>query len=798
MMPKRSHIRVLALAVTCMLSGTVVASLPGHGATAGSVVGAAVPASTSIANQCTGAPATTLGTMTPGSTSLTDTGGAVCRFQFGSSNATATARIYQRDQVGTAMSSVDGDVWSDVSDSFVANGGVDLVDATFGYRTTSDGTVLRTSDGAATWTPEISGTTQPLHAVAAVDATNAYAVGGDTGPVIVTRSTAGGSTWTVHGAPGAVTAPLNDVDYDPALPSVAVAVGGDGRIIRTTDSGATWTVVHAHSTSLMSVSVLNATLAFASGFDSDLLRSTDGGVTWTTISVGGPPSALFADVLLTAGPTLWVSSMNGLLRSTDPALAAPTFTNVRATPTACPHMRLTSPAPATIMTTQGCTTGQAIRSINALDPVPTFTIVAMPIASGARALDAISATRAIGMNEGAIVETTDWTSWTLTSSSRGESRAIDAWGADDIAIAAGLGYVYVSNDGASTWVTRNVGAPVRLSDVRVVDSDSLLVVGTSGSVYRTDDDGATWTPHPTGSAQPLSALDTARDGAIIVVGEAGTVMRSIDDGSTWTTVTSGTASDLVDVSVDAETGDIWATTNAAAVLHSSDDGRTWSTVPIAGSTSLRAIVAAGDGVVWALDSATLWRTTNHGTTWTSIARPASAVSLDAIDSSHVTVGTGFFGDAFSSDDAGATWNSTGNFQIFANAMVTMVDAATTYSANGMKTVYRRVSAATVPDYAGGPADWSSNASLFGACLQAIGASTTAIWSVDVAGTAGQCEPDDADPWRPISTIPDPVASTNATGATGSFDLVFGMHAGMTQAPKKYVATFNVEVIAPAT
>src|SRR5215467_9921904 len=62
------------------------------------------------------------------------------------------------------------------------------------------GTILRTTDGGATWTPQFSGTTNILYGVSFVDANTGTAVGGN-GTIL--RTTDGGATWTVQrSAPG--------------------------------------------------------------------------------------------------------------------------------------------------------------------------------------------------------------------------------------------------------------------------------------------------------------------------------------------------------------------------------------------------------------------------------------------------------------------------------------------------------------------------------------------------------------------------------------------------------------------
>src|SRR5262249_38400098 len=104
------------------------------------------------------------------------------------------------------------------------------------------GTILRTTDGGATWTPQSSGTTRFLRGVSFADANTGWAVG-DGGTIL--RSSDGGVTWTPQSS-GRIEN-LRAVSFVDA--NTGTAVGGEptrppapptGIILRTTDGGATW------------------------------------------------------------------------------------------------------------------------------------------------------------------------------------------------------------------------------------------------------------------------------------------------------------------------------------------------------------------------------------------------------------------------------------------------------------------------------------------------------------------------------------------------------------------------------
>src|SRR5712692_5127368 len=111
---------------------------------------------------------------------------------------------------------------------------VSFVDANTGTAVGARGTILRTTDGGATWTPQMSGTTNYLVGVSFVDANTGTAVGGR-GTIL--RTTDGGATWTPQTS--GTTDSLSAVSCADA--NTCTTVGGFNTILRTTDGGATWT-----------------------------------------------------------------------------------------------------------------------------------------------------------------------------------------------------------------------------------------------------------------------------------------------------------------------------------------------------------------------------------------------------------------------------------------------------------------------------------------------------------------------------------------------------------------------------
>lgn len=125
----------------------------------------------------------------------------------------------------------------------------------------------------------------PLMAVAATaDGTRAFAVGVQ-GTVIRTGNSGANWIW--------LPSPTKKTLWDVALRGNTSlwAVGDAGTFIRSTDAGLTWTPISATTNTLLNVQMVNATTGYASGYGSTFLKTTDGGATWSSLSFPLPAYA---------------------------------------------------------------------------------------------------------------------------------------------------------------------------------------------------------------------------------------------------------------------------------------------------------------------------------------------------------------------------------------------------------------------------------------------------------------------------------------------------------------------------
>ena len=171
------------------------------------------------------------------------------------------------------------------------------------------GKIVRSDDGGLSWQEQHVIPGAYFHAIEAIDALNALALGEvPLGPRIMLRTSDGGLSWQDVGPSQAV---FRDVDFVNATTGWAVG----GLIYKSTDGGLTWTQQHAPSDLLYSVSFADTLHGWASGWGPTLLRTSDGGQTWVPLDLGTPTN-VYLEVFATGADSAWIMGGNGYVART--------------------------------------------------------------------------------------------------------------------------------------------------------------------------------------------------------------------------------------------------------------------------------------------------------------------------------------------------------------------------------------------------------------------------------------------------------------------------------------------------
>jgi photosystem II stability/assembly factor-like uncharacterized protein len=394
-----------------------------------------------------------------------------------------------------------------------------------------------------------------------------------------------------------------------------------------------------------------------------------------------------------------------------------------------------------------------------------------------------------------------------------------------------------------TWsfTQQRAATGVALNDLEAHGKDLVWAVGDGGTILRTTDGGTTWNTIASGVTEDLRRIADADGTNRWTVGTAGRVLHSTDAGVTWSPQSAGTAANLGDV--DVVGNQVWVAGDGGVVRRSDDAGATWTSasIPTAGNVRGIAVLAPGTAVAVTAGPMETWRTTDRGVTWTMVAS-AAGCGWGGIDAASPTVlyVTGCSNWVGRSADGGVTWNqradawseaydvealspdiayfgdagggidrtydglatlpfhpnsiagSAGNILGIAAAGLDRI-----WIANNAGVIMRSNPSANVSDYGAG-ANWSSGSatSTFGTCVQAAGATTTAVWAVDTTGTPGTCQANDTDTWHAVPGSMTKIAQT-AIAAPGQVDLVWGLRPSSSQTAGLYAAAVYIEALAPA-
>jgi len=157
---------------------------------------------------------------------------------------------------------------------------------------------------APSWVVQTSGTAASLRGVSAVDDRVAWASGSN-GTVL--RTLDGGATWVVLSVPGEESADFRDVEAFGPDEAVVMGVARPAKIFRTTDGGRTWTRTYWDDTPgifLDGLAFFDERRGLAVGDPLGgrffLISTADGGATWTPLPETSRPAALDGEAAFAA------------------------------------------------------------------------------------------------------------------------------------------------------------------------------------------------------------------------------------------------------------------------------------------------------------------------------------------------------------------------------------------------------------------------------------------------------------------------------------------------------------------
>ncbi|HYF01364.1 MAG TPA: YCF48-related protein [Planctomycetota bacterium] len=515
---------------------------------------------------------------------------------------------------------------------------VTAIDADTAYAVGDHGVILRTDDGGATWAnlSDFTVSDEELYAASFVDADTGWVVGAN-GTILFTDD--GGATWTLQAAPTMPTIPVNHLRGVAAISATqAVAVGLGGIIWRTVD-GATWTEVNTAAAPITSADLFG--ISFLGGTDDGTLvgndfvaDTTNGGATW--IEDVFSPAVVFSAVQVMSSTAVYAVGNDNQFHRRD--VAAWTAGPVGFAANALSFIDANTgwavgPLGQIAKTTVGGTGAVTPWTLQDSDTFNQLNGVAM--VAGATAAD----TTGIAVGElGTIltfaVDPMNGDTWTAVA----EAPVFDLLGVDArpgtpafvCAVGTG-GTILRSVDGGVTWTeATDSGTTQDLTDVHFPSANVGYAVGNQGIVVKTTDGGDNWTVENGGiPSTNLNAVFFVSESTGVAVGQHGLIVRTTDGGDTWTVIESGLNGEHnhdVDF-VDAFTG--WIAGHQG-ILRTLDGGVTWSIVSTVSGGPEIGVDFLGSQIGYLVKDNSVMKTEDGGTTWTPMTLPTVDGDLTAL------------------------------------------------------------------------------------------------------------------------------------------------------------------------
>ncbi|MFH1195794.1 MAG: YCF48-related protein [bacterium] len=565
------------------------------------------------------------------------------------------------------MSIINAQTWEKLSPYPGANQVIDIYfyNSDLGFVGAANGSILRTSDGGATWTEIYCGHLDGVHSVYFTNETTGYACGYHK---MILKTTDGGLTWSDLAYSADVFKGYESIVFSDA--NTGWVAGDEGVVLKTTNAGVTWTAVTSpFSGTIQKLLYLGSNKLIAVGNVSNNWKSTDGGVTWTAKSNGLGVSRWGLDASTSDNNTIFVAATSGwITKSTD---AGETWTASQ-TGVTTEHLYsvfftssligyIGNGAVSIFKTTDGGATWStsssgttSMMAISFIDANNGFagggSGTMLKTTNGGSTWTTINRGVAFSILTGWFTDTNtgyiangDWTAgiykttnggsdWTLNTSSIAQGGVFDLM---FVGTNNGYGCGYNADYSALLLIkTTNAGGSwsevdITSTGITYINSISLFfpttsigyIVGdnsdASASILaKTTDSGDTWTVIKN-DLSPVYACYFVDATTGYVAGMNGFAAKTIDSGEHWTTLTTNTSETLRSVSFNSLSIGFICGTNGK-IIKTTDGGNTWADKSISTTKTLNKIKCLYENdILTCGSSGALYLSNNGGTNWTA-------------------------------------------------------------------------------------------------------------------------------------------------------------------------------------
>jgi len=389
-------------------------------------------------------------------------------------------------------------------------------------------------------------------------------------------------------------------------------LGSASTIFRSTDNATSWSNIFAMpNNENVLILATNSSIHFFAGATSGVYRSTDLGNSWTSSSFG-LDGLTVQHLVVDENDYLFAATSNGVYRSTDNGGVWDRSSN---------GLNNVSVSWLTLAVGDLIYAATSSGIYLTMDKGDNWLFLGLP-AENIYSLAINGQSHLFAGGTGELFRSTDnGISWTTVGDGLPSSVFHLNIDPDDRVFVGTHWGVYRSTDNGESWVEPDSGLLNTLVQAITSDEEGIVYVGTYGSgIYRSENAGDLWLQASFGLSDTyILSIVSPSPGVILTgtfsgYGGGASIFRSTSQGDLWLQVHSGVYDYEAVYDFAISGGNTFAGMSYGGIYRSTDLGNTWSEVAFYGVYSL---TAAQDGVLFAGGGPFVYRSTNHGTSWTS-------------------------------------------------------------------------------------------------------------------------------------------------------------------------------------
>jgi photosystem II stability/assembly factor-like uncharacterized protein len=389
----------------------------------------------------------------------------------------------------------------------------------------SGGAIMRTNDGAISWT-QVGSATAPLTGLEQAGASTLYAVGANS---TLAKSDDGGLTWTRRTISGVPMRALHNIrcgDASHCLVSTTEPSGIGGPLYRTDDGGVTFSAITPSDDPTNAVEFADASHAVAAGQFGSAEISADAGSTWA--SVGGRVAGSFGVLAATSESVAYAGGANGVLVRTGDG--GQTWSNV-SPPTEAQITGLAGSGPSRLYVL--ASDGTLQRSDNG---GTSYSLLNQGTAQ-VLGISALDPDRLLLLGNGLVLSKNGGETFEAATGKIARAHLTAADVAPGAVFASGPLAIFKSTDRGAHWAPVKKPKRREIADLDFVGRNIGYLLDSRGALWKTINGGQLWKQLFVGGPGYAVEFSNHLEGYVAVGGfgsvPGGLVMRTSDGGQSW-------------------------------------------------------------------------------------------------------------------------------------------------------------------------------------------------------------------------------------------------------------------------